>query len=151
MIGRSESIESIHTIKTIQRELETMFTFVDTPISDDCCAEYVANFLSNNCKKWKIWFFEHDHGRYKDCPDETFAMLSKYWLSLEGMRESDAMKEKRALFSQGAFIDLAPSIDKSQGSQHLNKRSRVDGDPSSDSLPNNTEGGFSPEVANPIS
>jgi hypothetical protein len=83
-------------LKTIQKELDEMFTFT-YPVRTDYLAKYIQDFLTNDRYRWKQHWLESNGGQHESCPDAAFVILEPYWKSVEGRNEAQKMKEKRSL------------------------------------------------------
>ena len=88
-------------ILTLQRELDSIYTYNPTGLDPGYLSKYLEDALAHWKSTWRQFYYETGR-QHEDCPDEAWAAWQPHWNSEEGRQKSKEMQEKRALGAQSS-------------------------------------------------
>ena len=86
-------------VQKIHAALDEVFTY-DHPLCANYLSKYLKSAVKNDRLEWKEHFIATHGEKHERCPDEAFATLRKYWVSIAGKAESEQMAALRLLGPQ---------------------------------------------------
>lgn len=97
-------------VQKIYATLDEVFTY-DYPLCANYLSKYLKGAVKNDRLEWEDHFFATHGEQHEKCPDEAFATLRKYWVSIAGKAESEQMVALRALGPQksNSFASRGPT------------------------------------------